>query len=714
MVTLLVLVRLHRLAFSKFLVENLHLRMKVFLLLVSCYNEPMMRPSHTLRELVYDFRAALRASPAFGALLFGLLGTALLFSPFGGTYFEAIKYPWAVSVAGLYVGILASGQWRIPTTYNAVSLLLVVWSLIAAIWSPSIVVAIVGNFPRYNSSVLLFLFFVVVLWVAIGVVRQGKARWLVGALLGVSGFAALFAVLQSYGIASYTGIESFYSSVPDRVGSLLGNPNFSALFLAAALPFALVRAVQVQTRAGRVRMLFLVFIMCWSIALFASRGAILAACIGVLPIASWLLITQRWKNGALLVAGLCGCGLLFSGYFFLYRGEAATTLVTAQDASAVDRFVAWDMARDLLLHHPWLGYGPASFQQYYWEHLPSGLMAEGLYFDDAHNTLLHIASAIGFPGLLLFVLLIALAAGRAAQVLRERFRDQDAGVLVAAFGALAVWLVGSSFNPVTPALYMELALILAILYASGGAEQVAREVFIPRTARFSLRVLSVVLIVYGVCMIVGNQLFIVATRYHAKQDFVKSYHYTNIAAHIDPFSPLLKVARVATMQSAGISLDRVRGEIRNLLGRSWATSPRIVLQLADVAGQLFVASGDPQDAQIVQQALAIARAHGPTYPDAYVQSAYYLVSFGKPAEAVRYGQQGVLLQPKNYLTWLILGKAYQAAGNVHGMELALEKARVARPYDKLIPLLQKRLKETHDPQSINLLPQKTFVLLSLQ
>lgn len=679
----------------------------------SWYNEHMMKLTATIQDHLYSLRAALRESPIFGVLLLGLLGTALLFSPFGGTYFEAIKYPWAICIAGASLGILARRSRGVYSVYGLISILLLAWSVLASIYSPSFLVALIGNFPRYNSSILLFLFFVIVLWAAIGVVREGRAQWLAGILLSVGGFAALFAVLQSYGLASYAGIESFFVAVPNRVSSLLGNPNFSSLFLACILPFALVRVVRAQARTERAWTMLLVFVLCWSIALLASRGAILAALVGVMPVVGWLLWTRQWKQVALLMVGLFGCAVLFSGYFFLYRGETAAVLVTAQDTSAVDRYVAWDMARDLLEHHPWIGYGPASFQQYYWEHLPSGLMAQGLYFDDAHNTLLQIAAAIGFPGLLLFVLLIAIAAARAVRVLFERVDGEYASLLVAALGAVGVWVVGSSFNPVTPALYMQLAFILAILYAGGQARpEAVRQV--PMVARVPLGIVGGILVIYGLCMIVGNQLFIVATRYHAKRDFARAYTYTKLAARIDPLSPLLEVARVATMQSAGVPLSEVRLAVHKLLHYAWATSPRIALQVADIAGQLEVASGELQDQALVEQALALARQHGPTYPDAYVQSAYYYAAYGKAEEAVQFGQRGVLLQPKNYLTWLVMARAYQAAGNVEGMKLALRKAQQVRPYDKLLPVLQRHLQETGDPNSINLLPQKTFVLLSLQ
>lgn len=680
----------------------------------SWYNEHMMKLTDMLQRQVYSLRAALRESPTFGVLLLGLLGTALLFSPFGGTYFEAIKYPWAISITGLLVGMHVFRGVDLRSVYGIVSIALLVWSVLAAVGSPSFSVALIGNFPRYNSSVLLFLFFVTVLWAAIHVVREGGARWLVGMLLSVGGFAAVFAVFQSYGLASYTGIDSFFLAVPNRVGSLLGNPNFSSLFLAGILPFTLVRTLRAQTWGERVWTMLLAFVLCWSLALLASRGAVLATVVGVVPVLAWLLLRRRWKQLVLLIAGLMGGVLLFSGYFFLYRGETAAALVTAQDTSAVDRYVAWDMARDLLMHHPWVGYGPGSFQQYYWEHLPSGLMAQGLYFDDAHNTLLHIAAAVGFPGLLLFALLIAIAAARGVRVLFERWHDADADLIIAAGGALGVWLVGSSFNPVTPALYMQLALILAILYAGGRPARSESMRPVSKAVRIPVRVVGAALAAYGLCMIVGNQLFIVATRYHAKQDFAAAYTYAKLASHIDPASPLLEVARVATMQGAGAPLEQVRTGIQQLLHRSWATSPRIALQIADIAGQLEVASGDQADQALVLQALALARQHGPTYPDAYVQSAYYLARFGKASEAVLYGQKGVLLQPKNYLTWLVMARAYQTAGNLEGVMLSLGKARELHPHDKLLLILQQRLNETGDPNSINLLPQKTFVLLSLQ
>nr|MBP9686661.1 O-antigen ligase family protein [Candidatus Doudnabacteria bacterium] len=456
------------------------------------------------------------------------------------------------------------------------------------------------------------------------------------------------------------------------------------------------------------------FMLVWAIALFASRGAILATAIGMVPVVVWFIWRRRWVQGFVLVLAIVLSVWIFSGTFLLYRGQEATVLVTAQDSSAVDRYVAWDVARDLVSKHPWFGYGPASFQQYYWEHLPSGLMAEGLYFDDAHNTLLHIMAAIGIPGVILFALVIALAVARGVSALWHGQAEKEEWVIVAAAGTVGAWIVGSSFNPVTPALYMQLALALGLLYGVGSYSHASVSISLKPFTVYIVRCIGVILLTYGFCMMVGNHLFIVAARHHARQQFTQSYTYTRLAVHIDPLSPLLQVARVATMQSADVPLPEVRSAIRGLLTASWATSPRTALQIADIAGQLYIASGVAEDQELVERALEVARMHGPTYPDAYVQSAYYAVSFGNVDEAVRHGQRGVLLQSKNYLTWLVMARAYQAAGNYAGLLLSLQKAEKLRPHDKQLPVLRRHLEETKDLNSINLLSQKTFVLLSLQ
>ncbi|MBP9686557.1 MAG: hypothetical protein KBD66_02030, partial [Candidatus Doudnabacteria bacterium] len=293
------------------------------------YNAIMEYFLSIVTSAITSIRAVFRDNPLFGIIFLGLLGTALLFSPFGGTYFEAIKYPWAVSVLGAYIvyfsvyGKSVSWSW-----YGGVCVFLVIWAGLTALLSPSHIVSLIGHFPRYNSSVLLFAFFVVTIWAGLTVTRAGRAKVLVNGLLAVGGFAAIFAILQSFGFASYTGIESFFSSTPDRVSSLLGNPNFSALFLSGMVPFAVGFVLVTRSRMVRWFGIVNMFMLVWAIALFASRGAILATAIGMVPMVVWFIWRRRWVQGFVLVLAIVLSVWLFSGPFLLYRGQEATVLVT--------------------------------------------------------------------------------------------------------------------------------------------------------------------------------------------------------------------------------------------------------------------------------------------------------------------------------------------------------------------------------------------------
>ena len=363
-----------------------------------------------VRQKLWSLHLVFKQSPAFGVLSLGLFSIALLFSPAPGSYYEAVKYPLAVMVLGACALVLQKRHVFAESGFLAwVSGLFLGWVVIASILSPSPIVALVGFFPRYNSSVLLFAFFIAVLWTTILVVRDRALEWLVGSMLVVGGIAAVYAVLQSYGLANYSGIESLLNIVPERVASLLGNPNFSGLFLAVLLPYALVWLVSRKSTFGVAGAGVVVFLNLWAMALFASRGAFLAAAVGVVPVLGWLVLRKRFWSvlGVLLFFG--ASVWLLSGYVSVYRGEAVSTLSKGQDESASQRFVAWDVSRMLLEEKPWFGNGLGSFQLYYLQNLPSARMVDGMYFDDAHNTLLQIATSVGIPGVALFCLLFAYA-----------------------------------------------------------------------------------------------------------------------------------------------------------------------------------------------------------------------------------------------------------------------------------------------------------------
>ena len=210
--------------------------------------------------------------------------------------------------------------------------------------------------------------------------REDGKGWL-QAVLGLGLAAALFFVGQKL-----LGLKV--------VGFIGANPNYSAVFAAAAFPAALLSGLD---GAGRRR------------ALFLALAALLAA--GLLAAGS------RGALGAAFIAGAAGLG--FSGrrralWIFLLGAAAAAVLLPAHllegllkldDPRAFARPRLWGAALEAAAASPLLGWGPGLFEKIF-------EIFKFPYFDGityyghstlhAHGELFNLAAEAGVPAALLF------------------------------------------------------------------------------------------------------------------------------------------------------------------------------------------------------------------------------------------------------------------------------------------------------------------------
>ena len=207
-------------------------------------------------------------------------------------------------------------------------------------------------------------------------------------LLVIAGSIALVAVKGGF----WALITGFRDRVYGAPGSEMAGNNEFAIAVSMAIPLLLLWREEISDRRLRAA-LFLVTVLCFGAALSSwSRGAFLS-----LGAMSLLLIWQhRRKNAPLIlsVVAIVAVGTMFpEGWLARMTGMGQYQT----DESAMGRLEVWRSGWNYLLVHPWLGGG---FDSWIYVSLPKGSR-------DWHNAYIKMGVEHGFPGLLLWGMLLA-------------------------------------------------------------------------------------------------------------------------------------------------------------------------------------------------------------------------------------------------------------------------------------------------------------------
>lgn len=255
-------------------------------------------------------------------------------------------------------------------------LLFFVWLGAAAFFSqePS---ASAGFFARYAVFGLLFF--------SAASSEDGAGAWL-GAVYAVGGTAAAVFLLQR--------AAGLYAA-----GLIGGNPNYSAVFCAAAFPPAAL-ALSAPRGGRKPAYAALCLLLAAGIAVSGSRGAAAAA---FLSAAAGFALTRRWR-------WLAALGLAAAAALALLPPSVWTEILKLRDARAFARPLLWGSALRAAAASPLLGWGPGLFGKVF-------ELFKFPYFDGvsfyghstlhAHGEVFNLAAEGGFPAAAFFLLAAA-------------------------------------------------------------------------------------------------------------------------------------------------------------------------------------------------------------------------------------------------------------------------------------------------------------------
>lgn len=273
------------------------------------------------------------------------------------------------------------------------------------------------------------------------------------------GVMVLASIVTSIGVIDWhrTGVDLVEGYRARWVG-VYADPNRTAMNLGIIVPLAV--AFLARKESGwvmRIACAVAVALAMTSLVLSYSRGGFLGVSVAM---AVWALREKR-KLRSVLVGAVLALGLvIFAPQTFWARNETVATF--QEDASAMGRVHAWQVASRISLDKPLLGVGAGGFR-FAW---PLYAPPEATRAYVAHNVFLDVIGELGFVGLLLFLVFAGGATGAAF----EASKDSELGWLARALAAsMAGYLVCNLF-----AGYILSAHLYVLFGLAASAQRIAR------------------------------------------------------------------------------------------------------------------------------------------------------------------------------------------------------------------------------------------------
>lgn len=315
-------------------------------------------------------------------------------------------------------------------------------------------------------------------------------------MLGATTFLALVTVFQQitgtvdrpyFGFSPLDGAYFVGKSDVARAYGPLGDPNYYAQILVAAVAVAAICLYRVQSRPSRCVLASMIGVMTLAIAFTYSRGAVLALAVVVLIMVFLGYVKVRHvvalgMSVVLLMSIIPGYSDRLSTLTNLGGLTAETGSSDAEADIAARRRTTENLAAlKVFEEHPLVGVGPGAFPAYYQEYATkiggdvheapkrdNGETKAGVAPErEAHNLFLAAAAELGILGVLALAGIIVVAfsqANRARKALLRRGDDDMRHMVTALAVALAGYLTAGIF--LTLAFERYLWLLLALLGAS--------------------------------------------------------------------------------------------------------------------------------------------------------------------------------------------------------------------------------------------------------
>lgn len=304
-----------------------------------------------------------------------------------------------------------------------------------------------------------FLFHLVILYGVFRIAANERTwKWLTYSVAISTLLISAYSIAQHFGFDFFTYEESFRLfgvHGPVRAFATLGHPNFLGSYLAIVLPIVLQTLFTARLRLWRVLAGASAGTTVLAILWTYSRGAWIAAAVGVLCFLvlrqqrTRLWYTQSTIIGGVVVAGTLAFLLVFSPAWRISQQPFVARLGTLTDMSQgsnLARVNEWHYALRLIPQRPWFGFGAETYYGYaerrmkdQREHSRDYQEPDASIADRLHTLPLDILWSYGIAGLLA----ASAVAGTAIARLRRHLRAGNRTWHAAVGAGLAAYLVGN-------------------------------------------------------------------------------------------------------------------------------------------------------------------------------------------------------------------------------------------------------------------------------
>ncbi len=643
-----------------------------------------------------SWRLPYREDKVFSLIFFLTFLTPLAFSVFLHENFETVKAALFLLLVGLAIIAFARRQARIPSGPRVSKALVYVLSFFAVLvlfssfGSIDKLYSFFGFYYRFTGSFLFLSAFAALVFLLHAVGDREKLKFLLRVLIADAAIIAVFSCLQSFGVFFYEGAGAGGFL---RAPGLLGNPNFTSMFLAAILPF--VPGFMFDSRTAWLKLYYglsSVFIV-FAVALAASRGALLALAASLLVLAALNIFYKFSKKRILVFGGMFALVLALAGYLLIAsRPQAINSIVKSADENTFSRLLAWQTAWEGIKIRPFFGSGPGTFALSYERQRQGGLGSTIGVFDDAHNLYLQLGATVGLPFLTCFLGLLIFAFYWGFKAVR----GPDGALVLAGISSLVAWLVGAAFNPVPVPMYLLLAIILAFMALPADKNLTLS---LPPAAAWTGGAYAAVLAASAILFLAAEQVFYFSEMAFLTFRYPRANRLSGVALKINPTNQLYRIYHIGSGIDAGLDSGEIQRQIENFKTVHPGAANNFV-EASKFYALLYDRNRDKQYLAKAAENMGSALKIDPYFPERYGQLALYDFQLGNLAKSKTELLQALSLKNNDFSSYLLLAKIYQQEGKKEQTIFALNRAFRLRPEVAQLRYLIAWLKTVDDIRNV--------------